>query len=271
MAVINYQNCPAEWLPMLTRVLCWFDAHNKAVVGKANKQPTRKDKDQRSSVSYFRYVADQWKPLDAFTKSYWQRAATYCAKTNYKLFVADTSYRYRNHLELPGTPSDFHQLWALAIKNPGGSADVRATWKTIAVTGPIRVWFAIKKTENSPPADYSFRVRAVASYMEGGENKTEEAVYTSDTGSFDWCWQSLEFGTSNRYYFELEVFLELHKYDAEVLIDNLKISDKSGQLYYEYFNPPRPNDWEPVPLVRKEGWEFNPFWDPTYFEQKFTI
>jgi hypothetical protein len=271
MSKINYQNCPVAWLPMLARVLRWYDSHNSAVIGGYNKQKTRKDKTQRESVSYFKEVAAAWNPLDTYTKSYWQRAAGYCKKTNYKLFVADFAYRHRTGLATPGTPNDYHQLWGLAIKNPGGVADVSALWKTIAVIGVITVRFSISKTETSPPSDYSFRVRAVASYFEGGENKTEEHIYTTPTGNLSWGWQQFTFGTADRYYFEFELSLELYLYDAEVILDNLKVSDKSGELYFEYFNPVRPNDWQPIELIRKEGWQFSPFFDPTYFEQKFIV
>jgi hypothetical protein len=269
MAKINYQNCPSAWLPMLARVLRWFDSHNSAVVSSPNQQKTRKDSYQRSQASFFKTIAASWNPLEVYTKQNWQTAAVYCKKTNYKLFVADFSYRHRTGLSEPGIPNNYHQLWGLTLHNPGGVADVTAIWRTIAVTGPITLKVSISKNENTLPTTTGFQIKAIAYYFEGGENKTEEYIYTAPDGNIDWCWQQFSFGTAGRWYFELEVYFLLNQYDADVTIDNLKIDDTSGELYYEYFNPVRPYDWEPVSLVRKEGWIFEPFWDPMYFEQTF--
>lgn len=254
---------------MLERVLRWFDSKTHPTIGTGNRQPSRKDKDRLATISYFKEIPKFWNPLSSYVKADWKRAGGYCSRSNYQLFISDWAYRYRTGLAYPSTPNNFHQMWGLSIKNPEGLDAVTAIWKTIAATGLITVRFSISKTETEAPAVYSFRVRAEAYYFDAGENKLEEYIYEAPTGNLSWGWQQFQCGTAGRYYFEIILFLELHYYDAEVLIDNLKISDSSGELYYEYFNPKRPNDWEPIPLVRKEGWAFEPAYLPEYFEQKF--
>jgi hypothetical protein len=269
MAKIPYIIIPPGWQPLIDKILRWYDSQTNPTVTSRMFFGTRKQKAHNSSVSFFKEIASVWNPLDAPTKTAWSDAAAEHGSYGYRFFMADYSYRKKNGLSLPGTANDYHQLQGLTLLNPGGTEEVQAIWRTIAVTGQITISFNFKKVQNDVPVDYSFRVYARASYFEGGENKYEEHTYTSDTGNCDWSNVSFSFGTTGRYYFELEVFLQLDFYDAVVDIDNFKVSDASGEVYYEYFNPKAPLYWDPTLLVRKEGWQFLPEYSDTYFVSRY--
>lgn len=269
MAKINYAIVPPGWLPLLQKILRWYDQRMHPTVAGRSPWPTRAGKSRLKGISFFKEIADVWNPLSSAIKDAWASAATECGTYRYRLFTSDYSLRKKAALSLPGTPSDFHQMQGLTFKNPAGAYEVRAIWKTISLTGQITVKFNYKKVENDTPADYSFRVYCKAWYFEDGQNKSETHTWTSPTGNVDWNAIEFSFGTANRYYFEVEFFFQLDHYDAVVDIDNLKIDDKSGEVYYEYFNPKRPLLWDPTLLVRKEGWTFEPSWDPTYLEHMY--
>lgn len=257
---------PPAWVPLMEKILRWYDNQVYPVWCPFFKHTTRSAKKANKERTYLTSIATAWNALDAATKAQWATAAAFGTLNNYQLFTSDYSYRRKNNLSLPGTPSDFHQMMGLRWQNPDPLASCRLRRDCKDLEGQVSVSFNYKKTEIAPTGDKAFSFLATLYYFEAGEIKTETHTWSAPAGNVAWASVSETFGTAGRDYFHLTILWYLDGYDAKVDIDRLLVADANGDIYRECWQFKAGRVWEYDNLYRKEGWLFTPEYHVPYFE-----
>jgi len=222
----------------------------------------------RYTISDFKSVGTAWGQLDSATQVLWRNAANKAWEYNrgYRLFTADYIYRLIAGLSVPGSPSDYHQLFGLKVKNSSVFVPVYFYRDDKDVVGPITISTDFKKTELAPASGQPFYLWLEGWYLtEGGIGHEIDGwdFYYSD---IDWTNFERSFLTSDRQYFHLRVGFSLSWYNAEVYFNNIIMSDKNGEFYNENFITERNTPWVPSRLYRKKDWYFFPSFIAPYYE-----
>lgn len=266
MTKVAIMTIPPDFQPLLDKILAHFDQMTYPTWATRNFHLTRAAKKTNLEKTYIPGVRSVWATFTPAEKAAWSAAKGYTGYSNYQLFTADYSYRKKNLLSLPGTPNTTHQLYGLKISNPGGVETVRIRFHLKDLIGPLTIAFNYKKQQYSPPADQSFKFDAAAYYFDGGLNITETKSWTSPTGDVAWALVSQSWGTVGKKFFHLTIEFKLDNYDADVFLDNLRISDGTGAFYSDSFNKKVGKEWDYFAFYRKQGWAFDPLFAPPFFE-----
>ena len=149
MTKVNMQNIPPEWLPLLEKILAYFDNQIYPTWATRNQQKTRAAKKVLKEKTYIPSAAAAWKNLTPAEKANWAAAAAFGTLNKYQLFLCDFSYRRKNGLSLPGTPYALREMMGLKIDNPGGLSIVRLRRDEKDLVGPIGISFTYKKDEHA--------------------------------------------------------------------------------------------------------------------------
>jgi len=271
MPVLTQTNVPAEWVELWAKVVKWFGKGGIPVYVALWFQQTRSFYENQRQKSLLKDVSNCWKSIDAATKQQWKLAAyqAWHYYRSYRLFTADFIYRLKNNLPLPGQPNLFYQLFGLKISNPGGTQNIFMRRDDKDLVGRLRVRFNYKKIENTPSADFSFKILQTAYYFGQGTIETDTDEDIISAGNIDWTAFDKRIGTTNRKYFHYKLILSIENYDAEILIDNIRLADSNGEYYFESFNTINYAQWEPKFLYRKQDWQFSPGYGLPYFEHSF--
>jgi len=262
---------PAEYAAFVETALRWFERYGVPVYCRNWFQTSRSVKANKVAATKLPSSSAAWKLLDEPTKALWRSAAKKATGyyRGYQLFVADFIYRRQNGLSLPGTPSDFHQLFGLELTNPSAALDVTVRRDDKDLVGPISYEFEYKKDENTPSGSFTFRVQVTAYYFTPGSYDTDVDTFDAPAGNVGWNKISRTFGTSLRKYFHVITTISIKFYDAVVQIDNYKMSDAANVIINENWNTKKYVLWEPTPLYRKQGWEFSPAYASPYIVHKY--
>jgi len=266
MTKVAIMTIPPDFQALLDKILSYFDQLNYPTWASRNFHVTRKAKAVNVTKTVLPKVRDAWALLNAAEKQAWKDAVGYTGYNKYQLFTADFVYRRKNGLTIPGIPYTTHQLYGLKISNPGGSSQIRFRLHLKDLVGPLTISFNYKKGQYTPPADKSFNFEAIAYYFEGGLNISETNSWESPTGDVVWSLVSQSWGMAGRKYFHLTVEFKLDNYDADVFLDNLRISDGLGAFYSDSFNKKASKEWVYQSFYRKQGWAFDPSFEVPNFE-----
>lgn len=270
MAVGSYIELDEEQEKSYAKTLKKYQGTQSAIIATPYKFLSREQIAERKSRQWLTEIAAAWALLDAPTKAIWKTYAANIHRTNWSLYCQEYSYRKKYDLSYPPLPTELHQMMGLQLSNPDGTGTVTAKRYDIVVQGEMTVIFSYKKTENAPTGGLPFRVHAIAYYFEEGENKSEEHTFDAPAGNVDWTQISFNLGTAGRYYFEVIVTFELTDYDADVIIDNFKITDDLGDALDEPWHIKAGKEWIYQVKTRKEGWEFAPAIGAPYVQIVYT-
>jgi len=218
---------PPSWLPLLEKVIRWYDNQIYPVwTPFGTYSPRRKKEVNRSNtfLSTFRLI---WNDFDAGEKAAWATASAFVKRSGYQLYIKDCSYRLKQLMPFPRVPSAYFPMYGLAIKNPGGSVSVRLQRDDINPVGQITLSFNYKKVERNPTGGTPFKAIITLWYFEWGENKTETHTWTAPAGNVGWSSVSETYGTDGRQYFHQRVIFYLDSYDADVFLANFLVTDHS--------------------------------------------
>jgi len=262
---------PAEYAAFVETALRWFERYGVPVMCRNWFQTSRSVKANKVAATKLPSATSYWKPLNDATKQLWRNAAKKATGyyRGYQLFVSDFIWRQKNGLSLPGTPSDFHQLFGLELTNPGGASDVEARRDDKDLVGYISYKLSFKKTEITPSATYKFSVNCTAYYFSDGGLGIETDTYEAVAGNIDWTTINRQFGLIGRKYFHFKIVISIANYDADVLLDNFELSDASGVIMRENWNVAKYAAWIPTALYRKKDWVFKPAYAEPYFKHLY--
>lgn len=261
-------NIPPEYEELWNKIVRWFGLKGVPTFARLWIQKTRRMHTVRYTISQLVSVGQAWQSLSSAEQQAWRDAANVAWGYNrgYRLFTADYVYRLFAGLPVPGTPSDYHQLFGLKMSNPGALADVAMSRDDKDIVGPIGIIFKFKKIEITPSALHSLKVVAKAWYLVQGGVETETHEWNIAAGDIPWTQFSGAFGTTDREYFHFRITISITNYDAEVYFNNLILTDKNGTFFSENWITPRYVPWVPTRLYRKKDWLFYPEWPNNYFQ-----
>ncbi|HUV42313.1 MAG TPA: hypothetical protein VMY36_00135 [Patescibacteria group bacterium] len=262
---------PPSWLPLLEKIMRWYDNQKYPIFGPFFSHGTRSAKAENKERTYLYKISDAWKELDQETKDAWETASAFGTLNRYQLFTSDYSYRRKIGLSLPGAPNAFHQLFGMRLQNPSGSVNVRLRRDEKDLVGPVTIAFNYLKTENAPTGDLPFKFIATLYYFADGQNKEITHEWSAPAGNVDWVSVFEQFGVVGLPYFHLRLIWYFDGYDAIVDLDRLLISDQNGDKYREDWQFKAGKTWSYDDLYRKTGWLFTPGFRVPYFEVLYLV
>jgi len=277
MTKVAQMSIPPEFQALLDKIIAHFDQMMYPTWATRFFHKTRSAKQRNKEKTYIPGARAVWNSFTQAQKDAWKNSRQYTiwqreyvsskhSWSGYNTFITDYSYRKKNHLSLPGTPSSTHQLFGLKMSNPGGFSDVQCRLHLKDLIGPIKIEFYYKKIEGTPTFGDPFNVIAEAFFFDGGLNILDEETWESPSGNIDWSKVTINVGESRKKYFHLIIQFSLLDYDADVFFDKFSVSDYDGIFYYDSFIKKSGGVWEYQPFYRKQGWAFYPSFDLPYFE-----
>ncbi len=271
MVKVIQPNIPPAYQELWDKIFRYFERYGVPIWCRNWFQNMVSSYQQREKASRLKPIAASWKALSSSTKAVWRNAAyvTWGYYRGYRLFTADWNFRVDLGLSVPATPSMEHQLQGLKIKNAGGSANIFARYDCKDLVGQFDVNFNFKKIERTPSGTYAFKVQTTAYYFTSGGTGVQTDVYTAPSGNSNWGAITRTIGTAGRKYFHVVIIFTIQNYDADVYLDNFKITDSVGLIYKETWDTLEGAEWEFQRRVRKQGWQFNPSYALPYFEHSY--
>ena len=218
---------PPSWVPLLEKVLRWFDNQIYPVVTPFGMYSPRKKKQVNRVNTFLSTLRLLWNDFDSSQKAAWSTAAAFVKRSGYQLFVKDTCFRIKTFRPFPRAPSSYFAMYGLVMKNPGGATNVRLQRDDVNPMGQVTLSFNYKKIERNPTPSVPFKAVITLWYFEGGENKTETHVWEAPAGNVAWSSVSETYGMEGRQYFHHRVIFYLDSYDADVFLANFLITDHS--------------------------------------------
>lgn len=265
MVKVAQMDLPAGYQELLDKILAWYDNQIYPTWAGRFFHRTRSARKMNKEKTLLPVISDVWATLTDAQKAAWGTASAFGTLNDYQLFTSDYSYRSKNGLALPGTPSDLHEMMGLELQNPGGSTNVRLRRDEKDLVGPIEIEFTYQKTENAVTPSVPFKFIATAYYFDAGQNKTLTHEWSAPAGNVNWAQVSESFGVAGQKYFHLTIIWYLDAYNAIVDLDHLLITSNLVDKYRENWQYKAGKTWEYDNLYRKTGWLFTPeFWVP-YF------
>lgn len=262
---------PAEFIEFLEKLVRWFDRYGVPIWAGNWYRFARSELERQKLRSNIQNASTTWNGLSTAQKESWRSAAykAYQHYRSYRLFVADYNYRKGHGLSLPGSPSEFYQLFGLKLANPGGSLNVYAQRDEKDMVGPITIKVSFKKDEIAPSGTEKFIIATTAYYMSSGAISYDNDVYNCPAGNIAWNTLERSFGTAGRKYFHVLIRFTINNYNAEVYLDNFETSDQIGSFSAERWNTTDFKGWEPDMLYRKSGWTFGPSYTSPYITHQY--
>lgn len=109
MAKLSYWNFPAEWVPLIEKILMWNDRFLSVSVRQKRLFTSVKRKAGLTQASLQPLAASHWASLTQGERDNWASAASVSAQYSFQLFLQDVAARVKNELPEVGTPSDVVQ------------------------------------------------------------------------------------------------------------------------------------------------------------------
>jgi len=250
-------NVPPEYVPLIEKIIRWYDNQIYPVWGLGFFHTTRSAKNANKERTFLKEIGASWQSIGASARADWSSASAFLGLNGYQLFTSNYSYRKKQSLDLPGLSNQYHQLFALRLLDDGSWPDNSIRYDTIVVTGPIDLSFNYRLVNQGVSPNSQLRCDIEAHYFEAGENKIDTATFTLNYADDNWHSYSNQFLVSDRFYFHLIVSFRLIDYPSEVHLDNLLIQHNSDDILREGFFFKAGKSYAPVPLYRKEGWVFS--------------
>lgn len=268
MVRIVQPSLPPQYEEAWNRIFRWFSRYGVPVWCRSWVQDTRRGVAVRRSATQLRAVADCWNALSVSERLAWDSAAfeTFGFYRGYRLFTSDYFYRKKIKLTYPGSPSDLHQMEGIMMKNPGGTQNVYSRYDDKDLVGQFTIKFSYKKKEIAASGSFGFKVQTTAYYLIEGGIGTETDEFSGPSGNVDWTQITRTIGTAGRKYFHIKIVWTIENYNAEIWLDNFRLTDSVGLIYFENFDTIEYNPWEFEKLIRKKWWQFSPgFWAPYFY------
>lgn len=262
---------PAEWEEFWKKVVRWYGLRGIPTFSRLWSQDIRRMRQIRYTISHFKAMGSAWRKLSGATQQLWRDAAKKCWDYNrgYRLFTADYIYRLIAGLPIPGTPSNYHQLFGLEMLNPGGAQNVLMRRDDKDIVGQITAKIKFKKVELAAGNGNAFKIQQTGYYFIAGGYNTDTDEYIAPADNIDWNEVVRTFGTASRKYFHYKIVLAIANYDAIVDVDSIELLDQNGRFFKETFITKRNKAWVPKMLFRKTDWAFSPSFIDTYFKHLY--
>ncbi len=266
MAKVQQMTLPPAFQALLDKILAHFDQTIYPTWATRNFHLTRAAKAANKEKSYIPGARVVWASFSAVEKALWKSCAAFMQYSSYQYFTAKYSYAKKNGLDLAVTPTVKHQMHALFATNPGGLELVQWVRDDIVLLGQVSVQFQYKKTEYTAFFGSPFNLHIDAYYFDGGQNLVDVFDWEAPSGNVDWTTVSFSFGVTSRNYFHVVCTWSLDYYDADVWMDNFLISDQLGVVHRQAFWVKAGKSWVFTQHYRKQGWDFVPAYDPSWFD-----
>jgi hypothetical protein len=266
MVKVAQMDIPPAYQSLLDKILSYFDNQMYPTWATRYFHTTRAAKKANKEKTYLPSISAAWGALTTNEKDAWRTASDFGTLNCYQLFTTDYSYRRKNNLIIPGTPSDYHEVMGLRLQNPGPESEVRVRNDEKDLVGPITISFNYKKTENVASPGNPFYCVATAYYFWEGKNQTVTTTWTAPDGNIDWTTANLTLGSYPIKYFHLTIIWYLDNYDATIDLDHLLIQGNAVDKLRECWQYKSGKEWAYDNLYRKTGWLFSPGFRVPYFE-----
>lgn len=262
---------PAQWEEFWNKCVRWYGLRGIPTFSRLWFQDIRRMRKIRYEISDFIAMGSAWRNLSAAVQQAWRDAANACWDYNrgYRLFTADYVYRLIAGLPVPGTPSNYHQLFGLEMLNPGATQNIYMRRDDKDIVGQLNVKVKFKKTEITPSGVYVFKIQCTAYYLTQGGYATDTDEYVASAGDINWSLLDRTFGAADREYFHFKIVLTIENYDAIIDLDSIELTDQNGRFFKETWITERNKAWVPKMLFRKTDWIFSPGYTDTYFKHLY--
>jgi len=258
MAIGSFIDLTAEQAKQYSKSLRKYQGTKSSIIAKPYKILSREEISARKTRQWLSEIAAAWKLLDTGIKFLWKTYAQNIHRTGWALYCQEYAYRKKYGLSYPPLPTELHQMYGLQISNPDGLALVSSERFDISLTGPITISFDFKKIERAETSGMPFHVFCEAVYFENGANLSDTYDFQADPGTLEWEHIEFTYGQNDKYYFEHIVSFIIDEYNADVVIDNFKITDSIGVVVDEPWHIKAGKTWYYQVRTRKQGWQFEP-------------
>lgn len=268
MVKVVQGDIPAEWEIFWKKIVRWYNLKGIPCYSRLWSQKMRRMKQIKYEISDFKKMGLSWSGLSPAVQQQWRDAAYQAWEYNqgYRLFTADYIYRLIAGLSVPGSPSDYHQLFGMEMSNPNGDHNVFMRRDDKDVVGQITVRLNYKKTENIASPTSALKILFTGWYLTEGGIETDTTTHTITAGNVAWKQEDFVCGVADRIYFHIRIIISIENYNAVFILDHIRLIDKTVQFYEENFVTARNVAWVPTLLYRKKDWQFSPNFDNPYFQ-----
>lgn len=121
------------------------------------------------------------------------------------------------------------------MSNTGGNEDTYCHFHFKDLIGPITIDFYYKKIEWLETFDEPFNLITEVLFFNGGLNILDEETWEAPGGNKKWAHVVINLGEANKKYLHFILQFSLLDYDAEIFLDNFKITDNTGTFYSDSF------------------------------------
>lgn len=273
---------PPEFIPLIEKILRWFDNQIYPCFGTSFLGLTRSSKARSRAHSPLKAIGVAWQALDAATKTLWGTAADFIDLNGYQLFTSDYSYRKKKGLSLPGTPHAKHQMFGIRMSTLDVTDDARVRWFTPPAKAPIKVTFNAKLVVHDNPSSEKVYVSALGVVPKDGIRHFWHSQVWIGPESADWASYEVTYYGLKSLPDKLCLVAGFQFYmtnmKADLYIDDIVVTADGVEVYKEGFHLRSGEVWEWEPHQQiyyteappddfREGWEFrergaNPVYPP---------
>jgi len=152
MAVIGFQDIPAEWHELLRKAITPLGRSTNGAVRYSGKLTPEKKRFNVPQRSLLPQVAESWRALSAPERALWITAGQQTGINGWNLFTQDTCYRIKYGKIGLAVPSNIHQYKVGKIQ-----IDAPASQASIVQYHP-NVWFTFQKVQGTKSQYYEKRI-----------------------------------------------------------------------------------------------------------------
>lgn len=271
MVKVIQGDVPPEWEIFWKRIVRWYNIKGIPCFSRLWSQKMRRMKKVKYEISDFQSVGTAWAQQSPTVQEAWKSAANkaWAYNRGYRLFTADYIYRLIAGLSVPGTPSDYHQLFGLKMYDQYGMVNPYMQRDDKDVVGPLNFKINIRAVTPFWPDWFKVRIKFIGWYLKSGDLGITDEDYSLTQGQQNWQSLDLDFGVADRQYFHIRFSIELESFEGDVYINNIIMSDKNGVFHNENFITSRNVPWVPSRLYRKKDWYFYPSFTAPHFEHVY--
>lgn len=152
MAVVGFQDVPAEWYGLLNKAITPLGRQTSGAIRYSGKLTPEKKRFDVPNRSLLPQVAESWRALSAPERADWIEAGTQTNMNGWNLFTQDTCYRIKYGKTGIAIPSNIHQykVGRLEVDAPASQASI--------IQHHPNVWFIFKKVQGTKSQYYEQRI-----------------------------------------------------------------------------------------------------------------
>lgn len=246
MAKVTQLNIPPEWLPLLEKIMRWYDNLRYPVWCSGYFNSTRSSRARSVAHSYLQDIAELWN--NTVNQADWNLAAEQSEMTGYNLFVKDQSYRIKNNIAGCATPSIHHQYTARKIMVVDNTGDnITAIFRRRHISNmPIEITISIKVNRTSLTGKVAV-CGCVENIVRGIYFPTINEIIAIE-GDADWATYTLKY---NRFLLDrvtrAGIIIGFEQgFEGEIIIDNTRIKAEGVDEYTGWRQNAGTDDWQQI-------------------------